>query len=78
MKLRSVIGNTLWALACQPAQRRLAYALQQPAEAQQRVLKRLIKRHSASVFGREHGFANLHQASDFQAHVPIHDYESLS
>lgn len=78
MKLRSVIGNTLWALACQPAQRRLACALQQPAEAQQRVLNRLLKRHAASTFGREHGFAQLHQASDFQAHVPIHDYENLS
>jgi hypothetical protein len=77
MKLRSVIGNTLWALACQPAQRRLAHALQQPAEAQQRVLKRLIKKHAASVFGCKHGFAHLHQVSDFQAHVPIHDYESL-
>ena len=78
MKLRSVIGNTLWALACQPAQRRLARALQEPAKAQQRVLKRLLKRHAASVFGREYGFANLFQVSDFQAHVPIHDYESLS
>lgn len=78
MKLRATIGNTLWALACQPAQRRLARALQEPAKAQQRVLKRLLKRHAASVFGREYGFANLLQVSDFQAHVPIHDYESLS
>ena len=78
MKLRGLIANSLWALCCQPARWRQSRAMQNPEEAQLRVLRRLLRTHAASAFGQRHRFTEIRSVDDFQSSVPVSDYESLS
>jgi hypothetical protein len=48
-----------------------------PAEAQARVLARLLRANADTAFGREHGFATTETPADFARRVPIRDYEAL-
>jgi hypothetical protein len=77
MKLRCLIANSLWALSCQPARWRQWRAMQNPEQAQKRVLHRLLKNHAGSAFGKQHRFTEIHDVEDFQSSVPLSDYESL-
>jgi GH3 auxin-responsive promoter len=60
------------------ARRRLAnLAALDPVAEQQRQLLRLVRRASATRFGRDHRFAEIHSIDDFQAHVGLHRYEDM-
>jgi hypothetical protein len=60
------------------ASRRLAkLAALDPAREQQRQLLRLVRRASSTRFGRDHGFAEVRNVDDFQAHVGLHRYEDM-
>jgi hypothetical protein len=48
-----------------------------PVRTQARVLQRLIRKASQTIFGRDHGFDRIGSVADFQAAVPIRTYESL-
>ncbi len=45
--------------------------------AQQTTFKHLIRFASATQFGKDHDFANIHSYADFKQRVPIRDYEGL-
>lgn len=45
---------------------------------QERVLLRLIQRHAASDFGRQHGFKHIRRVEDFTAQVPVRDHAGLA
>lgn len=49
----------------------------QPAEAQQRLLRTVLKQNKATRFGREHHFAEIRTPEDYAARVPIQSYEDL-
>ena len=48
-----------------------------PGDAQQEVLARILRANHTARFGIEHGFADIRDPSQFRAHVPVQDYESL-
>lgn len=48
-----------------------------PAETQQRTLLGLVGRAAQTRFGRDHDFAGVRSVADFQARVPIRQFEDL-
>jgi len=74
--MSSLIPPLLWWRGRSLAQR-LDAAAHNPALAQQACLQHLLQRHQHTAFGRQHGFATIRTAQDFQRAVPIHDYEAL-
>ena len=57
--------------------RNLLRSAAQPLEAQGRILDNLRKKGSQTVFGKEHGLAEVRKHADFASRVPIRDYEAL-
>lgn len=59
--------------------RRLAQAYLREASHADRIqrerLLELVRRHSESGFGREHGFSSIRSTEDFRRQVPIRDYD---
>ena len=49
-----------------------------PQAVQAALLNRLIRRQRTTAFGRDHHFAEIKTASDYQRNVPIRNYEALS
>ena len=48
-----------------------------PAELQNRTLMELVHRAKGTKFGREHGFESIATVADYQARVPVRDYEAF-
>ncbi|MGC6471105.1 MAG: GH3 auxin-responsive promoter family protein [Flavobacteriales bacterium] len=48
-----------------------------PIEAQQKVLTSLVKKAQKTAFGKDHHFQTINNYSDFKKNVPIRDYEGL-
>ncbi len=48
-----------------------------PVAAQRRVLQRLLKRAAGTRFGQAHGFSGLGDVAQYQAAVPLRDYEAF-
>jgi hypothetical protein len=48
-----------------------------PVAAQQRVLRRLLRAAAATRFGAAHGFAQITTVAEYQAKVPLRDYEAF-
>ncbi|GAB3201856.1 hypothetical protein ABID22_001342 [Pontibacter aydingkolensis] len=49
-----------------------------PVEAQQAVLQKIIHKAQNTLFGRDHDFSNIKTHADFVKAVPVRDYEGLS
>ena len=56
---------------------RFERALADPQAAQAAVLQRLVAGNRDTVFGREHGFAEVRSAVDWSRRVPVRDYEAF-
>ncbi|QNK76825.1 GH3 auxin-responsive promoter family protein [Winogradskyella sp. PAMC22761] len=48
-----------------------------PLETQQKVFRNLISKAEHTAFGKDHNFKNITSFKEFQANVPIRDYEAL-
>ncbi|QEH32991.1 GH3 auxin-responsive promoter [Aquisphaera giovannonii] len=48
-----------------------------PAEVQERVLRRLVRKARDTRFGRDHGFGRIEGVAGYQAAVPLRTYEAL-
>jgi len=48
-----------------------------PKSAQTRVLLEILRRNRATVFGRQHGFADITSSDEYTSQVPVHTYEQL-
>jgi hypothetical protein len=60
------------------ARRRVAALDRRPATAvQERTLLRLVRRARGTRFGRDHDFARVRSVADYQARVPLRDYEAF-
>src|SRR5437879_12844396 len=60
------------------AHRRVAHLNREPAaEAQQRTLLRLIRQARNTRFGGDHDFGRIRTVADYQARVPLRDYEAF-
>jgi hypothetical protein len=63
-----------------PVRRQLAKleaATHQPRATQDELLRRILSRHAATAFGRDHGFATIRTAADYRRRLPIIKYEYL-
>ena len=49
----------------------------QPVASQDKVFRELIKKASATRFGKDHSFTQIHTHADFVQRVPVRDYEAL-
>ena len=60
------------------ARRRLRRLLaMDPAAVQQAELLKLVRTAAQTRFGREHGFGSIRTVADFQAAVPVRDYDAF-
>jgi hypothetical protein len=57
--------------------RRFAALCNEPARAQDRLLKKILGANADTEFGRRHGFAGVGTFGEFQERVPISTYEDL-
>ncbi|MCX2679103.1 GH3 auxin-responsive promoter family protein [Galbibacter sp. EGI 63066] len=51
--------------------------IKNPITTQEKTFKTLIENGKNTVFGKDHGFHNIENHSDFVKHVPVRDYEGL-
>jgi len=52
-------------------------ATRKPIESQRALLLELLARNKNTVFGRKYDFAHIRSVEDYQARVPLNDYETL-
>jgi hypothetical protein len=57
--------------------RRRQLASQDPREAQQQVLRKLLAKAKDTRFGRDHGFTGIGSVADYQRAVPLRRFEAL-
>jgi len=77
MPFKATIANTLWTASNVPAYLRFRQALRDPHFAQHRKLRDLISQNANTVFGKAHGFDEIHSYEDFARRVPLSDYSSF-
>lgn len=76
-KLTATIANAAWWAAGTPSAAAFGAALADPARAQERVLRHLLRLNADTTFGREHGFADIRTPEQFARRVPARDYDEL-
>jgi hypothetical protein len=69
------VYNNLWMASCFREARAFARDSRDVRATQAALLRRLLRRHENTWFGRKHRFASIHNAPDFQNAVPLSDYE---
>ena len=57
--------------------RKLDRAAERPQNAQNELLRRMVKANADTAFGKDHGFASIRTEADYRRQVPIRDYEGL-
>ena len=57
--------------------RRSELAHLDPVATQERVLRALIRRAAGTRFGRDYAFASIRGVADFQARVPLRNYDAM-
>ena len=55
----------------------LMRALENPREAQEKLLRRMLQKNADTVFGREHGFDKIQTPAEYVNAVPIRNYEGF-
>lgn len=70
--------QTFYRAYLMPSWLRYSSATKHPELTQGKLLKRLLKLHSPSRYGRAYNFWSIDSARDFQARVPIVTYEALT
>lgn len=76
----SVAGaaNRLYLLAAAPARLRFERGLRDPRRAQHAILARILRENAASDYGRRFGFDRIRTIAEYQARVPLIDYDVLA
>jgi len=69
--------NTAWMLACRREARVYERALDDPASAQETVLREILHANADTEFGRRHRFCEIHDTRTFQEFVPPRDYDAF-
>ena len=77
LKFTAPLANAAWWLAGAPSAAAFESALADPARAQERVLRDLLRRNGSTAYGREHGFADIRNAEQFARRVPPCEYDAL-
>jgi GH3 auxin-responsive promoter len=74
----AAIANLAWLAASARAHAQFKAALDDPAHAQDELLRRYLRTSAGTGFGREHGLSDVHTYEQFAQRVPIRDYDELS
>jgi hypothetical protein len=56
---------------------RFDFKTQNTMQAQWQLLKSILESGEETLFGKEHGFEDIHSIEDYQSHVPVQNYDSL-
>src|ERR1700689_1545047 len=75
--VKAALANSLWWLASSRSYVAFATALQDPAAAQQQVLRSFLRKNARTAFGQEHGLSEECTPTDFASRVPIRNYDEL-
>jgi hypothetical protein len=70
--------NRAWIASCSREHTRFTVALGRVAATQSHYLLDLLGRNAETQFGRKHGFATIRSVTEFQARVPVTNYEALT
>lgn len=73
----SLITSSLIRVAGSRAAARFERATRDPVAAQQRKLLEIVRANQATEYGREHGFAHVHDLRSYQAAVPVVRYDDI-
>jgi hypothetical protein len=73
----SRVGRLLLRWKAPPVVKRFDRLIRTPAQAQDRLLRKLLDANADTEFGRRHGFAAITSFREFQERVPIATYEDL-
>ena len=69
--------DATWALRLYARHRLSQLKAQDAVDQQQRQLRQLVRKAAPTRFGRDHRFAEIRSVADFQARVPVRDYEEM-
>ncbi len=75
-EFRATTANTLWQAICEPARRRLARALTEPAAAQAATLGRILTQQRNTAFARRHSLHPDMSPEEFRRAVPVAGYSA--
>ena len=69
--------DATWALRLYARHRLSQLKAQDAVDQQQRQLRQLVRKAAPTRFGRDHRFVEIRSVADFQARVPVRDYEEM-
>jgi hypothetical protein len=69
--------NLLWLLGNARSYASFAASLDRPEEAQERILMQLLRDNGESLYGRQHGLADIKTYAQFRRRAPMQDYDDL-
>lgn len=75
--VKAALANSLWWLASRRSYAAFATALQDPAAAQEQVLRSFLRKNARTAFGQEHRLSEECTPADFASRVPIRNYDDL-
>lgn len=75
--VKAALANSLWWLASSRSYAAFATALQDPAAAQEQVLRSFLRKNARTAFGQEHGLSEECTPAEFASRVPIRNYDDL-
>ena len=75
--VKASLANYAWRLAGISSRVAFERALDDPARAQEQILREFIRRNSHTDFGREHGLADVRSPAQFANRVPVRDYDEM-
>jgi hypothetical protein len=70
--------NRAWIASCSREHTRFTVAIGRVAATQSHYLLDLLGRNAETQFGRKHGFTTIRSVTEFQARVPVTNYEALT
>jgi len=73
MGIRSVLAKPFAAYIASQTRKWSA----RPGVYQEKIFKNLVARGKATLFGKDHGFTDIHHYEDFKNNVPVRDYEQI-
>jgi hypothetical protein len=75
--MKAALANAAWCIAGVPTWAAFATSLNEPAKAQETLLREYLVTNADTAFGREHRFAELRTPEQFARRVPIRDYDEF-
>ena len=77
MSSRSALAGLAWWGINIAEYRRYRVALRDPKHAQERVLRKYLRENADTIFGRDFNFGSIRSPQEFQARVPLAEYEDF-